>query len=46
MTSPPATRVVNLTMEELAAALGVGRWLLLPFGTVEAHGPHLALAPT
>jgi creatinine amidohydrolase len=43
MTSPPATRVVNLTMEEFGAALGVGRWLLLPFGTVEAHGPHLAL---
>jgi len=43
MTSTPVTRVANLTMEELATALGEGRWLLLPFGTVEAHGPHLAL---
>ena len=43
MTSTPVTRVANLTMEELAAALAAGRWLLLPFGTVEAHGPHLAL---
>ena len=43
MTATPVTRVSSLTMEELAAALGAGRWLLLPFGTVEAHGPHLAL---
>jgi len=43
MTSPPGLRVASLTMNELAAALGAGRWLLLPFGTVEGHGPHLAL---
>ena len=43
MTPTPATRVADLTMEELAVALGAGRWLLLPFGTVEGHGPHLGL---
>jgi creatinine amidohydrolase len=43
MTSTPATRISSLTMEELASALDAGRWLLLPFGTVEGHGPHLAL---
>jgi creatinine amidohydrolase len=43
MTPALVTRVANLTMEELAAALHAGRWLLLPFGTVEGHGPHLAL---
>ena len=29
--------------DEVTAALKAGRWLLLPFGTVEAHGPHLAV---
>jgi creatinine amidohydrolase len=43
MTPTSGTRVSNLTMEELAAALSARRWLLLPFGAVEAHGPHLAL---
>jgi creatinine amidohydrolase len=43
MTSTPVTRVADLTMEELADAVGAGRWLLLPFGAVEGHGPHLAL---
>ena len=43
MTSTPVNRVASLTMEELATALGAGRWLLLPFGTVEAHGSHLGL---
>lgn len=43
MTSTPETRVATLTMEELARGLTDGRWLLLPFGTVEGHGPHLAL---
>ena len=43
MTPTPVTQVANLTMEELAAALVAERWLLLPFGTVEAHGPHLGL---
>jgi creatinine amidohydrolase len=36
-------RVADLTGAELAAALAEGRWLLLPFGTVEAHGPHLGV---
>ena len=40
----PRTRVAELTKDELAAALEAGRWLLLPFGSVEAHGPHLPLA--
>jgi len=39
----PNIRVSSLTMGELADALGMDRWLLLPFGTVEGHGPHLAL---
>lgn len=43
MSSAVATRIAALTMDELAAALKAGRWLLLPFGTVEAHGPHLAV---
>jgi creatinine amidohydrolase len=43
MSSALATRIAALTMDELAAALKAGRWLLLPFGTVEAHGPHLAV---
>jgi creatinine amidohydrolase len=43
MTPTTVTRVADLTMAELAAALWADRWLLLPFGTVEAHGPHLAL---
>lgn len=36
-------RVADLTKDEFAEALRQGRWLLLPFGSVEAHGPHLAL---
>jgi creatinine amidohydrolase len=35
--------VANLTKDEFADALSQGRWLLLPFGTMEAHGPHLPL---
>ncbi len=35
--------LANLTKDEFAAAMQAGRWLLLPFGTVEAHGPHLPL---
>lgn len=38
------TYLANLTKDEFAAAMRAGRWLLLPFGTVEAHGPHLPLA--
>jgi creatinine amidohydrolase len=37
-------RVGELTKDEFAAAMREGRWLLLPFGAVEAHGPHLPLA--
>jgi creatinine amidohydrolase len=36
-------RLVDLTKDEFAAAVGAGAWLLLPFGSVEAHGPHLGL---
>jgi creatinine amidohydrolase len=38
-----AHRLADLTYEEFAAAVKAGRWLLLPFGTVEEHGPHLPL---
>jgi len=34
----------NLTKDDFAAAMRGQRWLLLPFGTVEAHGPHLPLS--
>ncbi|HTU03083.1 MAG TPA: creatininase family protein, partial [Candidatus Sulfotelmatobacter sp.] len=37
-------RAGDLTMDEFAAAMRAGRWLLLPFGTLEEHGPHLPLA--
>ena len=43
MTPTAGIRVSSLTMEELATALAAQRWLLLPFGAVEGHGPHLAL---
>lgn len=36
-------RVADLTRDEFAEAMARGAWLLLPFGTVEAHGPHLGL---
>lgn len=36
-------RVVDLTRDEFARAMREGRWLLLPFGSVEQHGPHLPL---
>lgn len=35
--------LADLTKDEFAEALRRGPWLLLPFGAVEAHGPHLAL---
>jgi creatinine amidohydrolase len=35
--------VVDLTRDEFAQAMRAGRWLLLPFGSVEQHGPHLPL---
>ncbi len=37
-------RLAELTKDEFATAMREGRWLLLPFGAVEAHGPHLPLA--
>ncbi len=36
-------RVAELTKDEFADAMREGRWILLPLGTVEQHGPHLAL---
>jgi creatinine amidohydrolase len=36
-------RVADLTKDDFAAALGEGRWLLLPLGSTEQHGPHLPL---
>ncbi len=36
-------RLADLTKDELAEALRGEPWVLLPFGSVEAHGPHLAL---
>jgi creatinine amidohydrolase len=39
-----AIHLANLTKDEFAAAMQGERWLLLPFGTVEAHGPHLPLS--
>jgi creatinine amidohydrolase len=35
--------LAHLTKDEFAAAMQAGRWILLPFGTVEQHGPHLPL---
>jgi creatinine amidohydrolase len=40
---PDPVLVADLTMEEFAEAMAAGRWLLLPFGTTEEHGPHLPL---
>jgi creatinine amidohydrolase len=36
-------RLADLTRDEFADAVREGRWLLLPFGAVEQHGPHLPL---
>jgi creatinine amidohydrolase len=41
---PDGTPLGHLTTEEFAAALARGCWLLLPFGSIEQHGPHLPLA--
>jgi creatinine amidohydrolase len=43
MTTPNRLRLVDLTRDEFAQAMKEGRWLLLPFGSVEQHGPHLPL---
>jgi creatinine amidohydrolase len=36
-------RVAELTRDEFAAAMQAGRWLLMPLGSTEQHGPHLPL---
>jgi creatinine amidohydrolase len=42
--SPPDTiHLAKLTKDEFAAAMREGRWILLPLGAVEQHGPHLCL---
>ncbi len=43
MTDRARWRVIDITRDEFAQAMRAGRWLLLPFGTVEQHGPHLPL---
>jgi creatinine amidohydrolase len=44
MAQPEPLRVAHLTRDDFAAAVAGGRWLLLPFGAIEQHGPHLPLA--
>jgi creatinine amidohydrolase len=44
MASRDLFRVAHLTTTEFAEAMAAGRWLLLPFGAIEQHGPHLPLA--
>jgi len=34
------TRLGDLTKDEFATALQAGAWLLLPFGSMETHGPN------
>ncbi|MFI5342385.1 MAG: creatininase family protein [Candidatus Methylomirabilales bacterium] len=43
MTEDKPFHLANLTKDEFAAAMQAGRWILLPFGAVEQHGPHLPL---
>jgi creatinine amidohydrolase len=43
MTTANRLRLADLTRDEFAQAMREGRWLLLPFGAVEQHGPHLPL---
>lgn len=43
MPDTPRFRLADLTRDEFAQAMREGRWLLLPFGSVEQHGPHLPL---
>jgi len=44
MPEPTWLYLAHLTKDEFAIAIQEGRWILLPFGAVEAHGPHLPLA--
>ncbi len=43
MSEERRVRIAELTKDEFAVAMGEGRWVLLPLGTVEQHGPHLPL---
>lgn len=43
MTERDDIHLANLTKDEFATAIQAGRWILLPFGAVEQHGPHLPL---
>ncbi len=43
MSKDDPIHLAELTKDEFAAAMQAGRWLLLPFGAVEQHGPHLPL---
>src|SRR3989338_1886315 len=43
MSKDDRIHLAELTKDEFAAAMRAGRWLLLPFGAVEQHGPHLPL---
>jgi creatinine amidohydrolase len=43
MSAPHRLRVADLTRDEFASAMREGRWLLLPLGSTEQHGPHLPL---
>lgn len=43
MMPPSRFRVADLTRDEFADAMREDRWLLLPFGAIEQHGPHLPL---
>jgi creatinine amidohydrolase len=43
MSIPRQLRVADLTRDEFATAVRDGRWLLLPLGSTEQHGPHLPL---
>ena len=43
MPHPDRFHLANLTKDEYAEAMRQGWWILVPFGTVEQHGPHLPL---
>jgi creatinine amidohydrolase len=43
MSPHDSLHLANLTKDEFAAAMREGRWILLPLGAVEQHGPHLCL---
>jgi creatinine amidohydrolase len=40
----PLTRLAESTWPEAAVAAGRGRWLAVPLGATEQHGPHLPLS--